>query len=119
MDAAWKTYRHAPAEGAEICPLAEIPDPGTRCLSLGGFPLLLVRSGGALRGYVNACPHQYLPLDHKGPKLLSADGKVLRCTSHAAGFLVETGEGVEGPGAGLALDPVPVSAGADGVVRIG
>ncbi|MFN3259875.1 MAG: Rieske (2Fe-2S) protein [Pikeienuella sp.] len=119
LSEAWKGYRHAPEPGTPVCPLSEVPEAGTLCLNLGGFPLLLVNAGGALRAWVNACPHQYLPLDHKGSRLLSADGRVLRCTSHGAGFLAETGEGVEGPGAGLALDPVPVATGADGMVRIG
>lgn len=119
LSEAWKGYRHAPAPGTAIRPLADMPEPGTLCLDLAGFPLLLVRAGGALRAYVNACPHQYLPLDHKGARILSFDGRMLRCTSHAAGFLAETGEGVEGPGAGLALDPVPVSVDAAGMIHIG
>ena len=119
LSEAWKGYRHAPAAGTPVCAPAEVPEAGTLCVNLGGFPLLLVRAGGALRAYVNACPHQYLPLDHKGSRLLSADGRVLRCTSHGAGYLAETGEGVEGPGAGLALDPVPITVGDDEMVRIG
>lgn len=108
MSEAWKTYAHAPASGARICAAGDVPASGTLCLDLAGYPLLLLRVGGRVRAYVNACPHQYLPLDHRGPKLLSADGRVLRCTNHGAGFSAETGEGVEGLGLGCALDPVPV-----------
>lgn len=108
MGAAWKSYRGAPELGTKVCALEDVPDGGTLCLELGGFPLLLVRVGGLLRAYVNACPHQYLPLDHKGDKLISADKNVLRCTNHAAGFLIDTGEGVEGLGIDVCLDRVPV-----------
>lgn len=117
MSSAWKSYRGAPQEGARICPLSEIAEGGTKCLAPDGFPLLLVRQNGAVRGYVNACPHQYLPLDHRGDRLISADGTILRCTNHAAGFSAETGEGVEGLGLGACLDPVPVAI-EDGVVVI-
>lgn len=118
MGEAWTSYRGAPEPGTDVCALADVPEGGTRCLELDGFPLLLVRVGDTLRAYVNACPHQYLPLDHKGDKLISADQAIIRCTNHAAGFSVETGEGVEGLGLGECLDAVPVHL-ADGRVVIG
>ncbi|MEX2518297.1 MAG: Rieske 2Fe-2S domain-containing protein [Paracoccaceae bacterium] len=118
MTDAWKDYALAPQPGAVLCAAADLPETGTLCLIHGGFPILLARRGGRLFAYVNACPHQYLPLNHKGERLLSADGAVLRCTSHGAGFLTETGEGVEGPGLGAALDPIPVAVNAAGEVVI-
>lgn len=119
MSDAWKSYRGAPAEGAVICKEDAIPDGGTLCLEREGFPLILLRAGGELRAFVNACPHQYLPLNHRSESLLSADGTKLRCSMHGAGFDAKTGEGVEGPGAGLCLDPVPVSLNEAGEVVIG
>ena len=117
MSDAWKSYRGAPAEGAELCAATDIPDDNTLCLELDGFPLLLVRRGQDVRAYVNACPHQYMPLNYQGDKLISADKTVLRCTMHGAGFSVETGEGVEGLGIGECLDQVPVAV-SGGTVRI-
>lgn len=108
MSEAWTSYTGAPAVGSSVCAVDAVPDGGTYCVQLDGFPLVLVRVAGALRAYVNACPHQYLPLNHKGDKLISADKTILRCTNHSAGFSVETGEGVEGLGLGACLDPVPV-----------
>lgn len=118
MSDAWKSYRGAPAEGTVICAVADIPDENTLCLEVDGFPLLLVRMGNGVKAYVNACPHQYMPLNHKGDKLLSADKTILRCTNHSAGFSVETGKGVEGLGIGDCLDPVPVHV-SDGRVHVG
>jgi nitrite reductase/ring-hydroxylating ferredoxin subunit len=118
MGDAWKSYRGAPDLGTEICASDDVPEGGTHGLVLDGFPLLLVRVGDVLRAFVNACPHQYLPLDHKGDKLISADKAILRCTNHAAGFSVETGEGVEGLGLGECLDAVPIHI-SDGRVVIG
>lgn len=109
MSEAWKSYRGAPREGTRICALSEVPDGNTLCLDLDGYPILVVRLGDDVRAYVNACPHQYLPLDHKGDRLISADKTILRCTNHAAGFSVTTGEGVEGLGIGECLDRIPVA----------
>ena len=119
MSDAWRRYRGAPAEGTRLCALTEIPEPGTLSLSFAGYPVLLARSGGRLRAYVNACPHQFLPLDHRGARILSADGQVLRCASHGAGFSLEDGAGVEGLGLGCALDPIPVEVDGTGAVVIG
>lgn len=119
MSAAWRGYAHAPAPGARVCAADEAPASGTLCLDLDGFPLLLVGAGGGLHAYVNACPHQYLPLNHKGENLLSADGRIVRCTNHAAGFCALTGAGKEGLGLGAALDPVPLARAGNGDVVIG
>ena len=115
MSEAWRSYRGAPEPGARLCDVEAIPDPGTLTVSLDGFPVLIVRRAGAVSAFVNACPHQYLPLDHKGDRLLSADGAVLRCTNHSAGFDAATGEGVEGLGIGCALDAIPVHVAHDAV----
>lgn len=119
MTDAWRRYRGAPAEGTAVCRLDAIPEPGTLGVSLAGYPVLLARSGALLRAFVNACPHQFLPLDHKGERIISADGTLLRCTSHGAAFRLADGEGVEGLGLGCALDPIPVSIDAAGMVVIG
>ncbi|MEN8841155.1 MAG: Rieske 2Fe-2S domain-containing protein [Octadecabacter sp.] len=118
MSEAWRSYSGAPALGAQVCAVDTVPDGGTHCLEIDGFPLVVLRVAGVLRAYVNACPHQYLPLNHKGDKLISADKTILRCTNHSAGFSVETGEGVEGLGLGACLDPVPVHV-AGGQIVIG
>ena len=95
--------------GKTLCPRSDIPDGGTLCLLQDEFPIVLVRKGDTVKAYVNACPHQYLPLNHRGDKLLSADGAILRCSNHSAGFSSDDGEGVEGLGIGACLDAIPVS----------
>ena len=116
MAEAWRSYRGAPKEGTAVCAAADVLEGGTRCTDLAGFPLILVRTGGAIGAFVNACPHQYLPLNHKGDRLISADRTLLRCTNHSAAFSVATGEGVEGLGIGKCLDAVPVHVAGDIVV---
>ncbi|WP_162654689.1 Rieske 2Fe-2S domain-containing protein [Lentilitoribacter sp. Alg239-R112] len=108
MSDAWKSYPNAPASGTDICNFSDVENQNTLTIDLDGFPLLIVRKNERLHVFVNACPHQYLPLDYKGDKLLSSDGTMLRCTNHSASFDIETGEGVEGLGVGCNLDIVPV-----------
>ena len=98
----WTNYSSAPDAGTEICPrdavrgvLSTVVESGR-----GSFPLLLVEAAEGLRAYVNACPHQYLPLDHRGTNILSANGTRLMYTNHAAQFDAATGEGVAGEGLG-------------------
>ena len=113
----WKDYRDAPQPGTILAESAALAAGGTLTVTRGAFPALLVRAPAGLRAYVNACPHQYLPLDHKGDRLLSADGATLRCTNHSAGFDAGSGAGTEGLGLGCALEPIPVEE-RDGAIRI-
>lgn len=114
----WTDYSTAPAPGTPICREDEVT--GARALTVetgkGAFPLLVLRAGGTWRAYVNVCPHQYLPLNYRGERLLSADGAKLMCTAHGARFDIHTGAAIEGVDCGL--DPVPVEA-VEGVLRIG
>ena len=113
---AWRDFPGAPAIGTRICPAAEVPAAGVASHDLDGFPLLLVASANGLRAYVNACPHQYLPLDWRSGNILSGDGATLRCSNHDAGFDACTGQGLDGLGQGCALDPVPVHVAGDWLV---
>jgi nitrite reductase/ring-hydroxylating ferredoxin subunit len=123
MTQAWQQYRSAPALGTRLVRLDELAVGTTHSLTLqgekGSFPVLIVRLEDALLGYVNACPHQYLPLDQRGPRILSQDGESLRCTNHDAIFSSRTGEGTGGLGLGCELDPVPVGVDPEGWVVIG
>lgn len=109
MTDAWKSYPGAPVEGTVICSLEDAADGEVTCVEVDGFPLLILRRNGDITAFVNACPHQYLPLNHKSDRLLSVDGTKIRCSNHSAGFDAVTGEGVEGLGLGVCLDPAPVS----------
>jgi nitrite reductase/ring-hydroxylating ferredoxin subunit len=104
----WTDYTAAPPEGTFVCPVQEVTGAITRMVETpaGRFPLLLVRTGAGLHAYVNACPHQYLPLDYRSGQVLSADGAKLLCSVHGAQFEAVTGKVLSGAECGL--DPVPV-----------
>ncbi|WP_138464544.1 Rieske 2Fe-2S domain-containing protein [Poseidonocella sp. HB161398] len=114
----WTDYSSAPPAGTQICALADLD--GVRAVMVesgaGRFPLLLVKDAAGIRAFVNACPHQYLPLDYQGGSILSADGRRLMCTAHGAMFDAVTGAAERGAPCGL--DPVPISL-EDGIVLIG
>jgi nitrite reductase/ring-hydroxylating ferredoxin subunit len=120
MSDSWKSYRGAPADGTILCEADDIAEGSVKSIKLSpaAFPILIVRSAGVLAAYVNACPHQYLPLDHRGDNVLSADGTVLRCTNHSAGFRVQDGVGVEGLGLNCGLDPIPPVVDSGGLIRV-
>lgn len=113
----WRALPRAPLPGTAVCAADAMPAPGTKGVEIDGFPVLLVRTGGGLFAYFNACPHQYLPLDWRKSDVLSADGTLLRCSNHEAGFDATTGRGVDGFGAGCALVPIPVEV-SGGMIRI-
>ena len=121
MSDTWRAYASAPPDGALVCPSEAVAQGAARCLSVtsdaGTFPLLLVRTGDGLKAYVNACPHQYLPLDYRSANVLSADGTRLLCSAHGAMFDAESGGCLSGDAAD-GLDPVPVTE-AGGEIRIG
>ncbi len=74
---------------------------------VGGFPVLALRSPGGYRAFVNACPHQFLPLDQRSSSVLSSDGSRLMCSNHQAEFRAADGTGVAGHGLGCTLSRIP------------
>jgi nitrite reductase/ring-hydroxylating ferredoxin subunit len=82
--------------------------------------MLVVRCGQTARAYVNACPHQWLPLTFRSANVVSRDRERLRCSNHFAEFAIADGHALSGPApAGSGLDPVPVHVDGQGEVVIG
>jgi nitrite reductase/ring-hydroxylating ferredoxin subunit len=109
-----------PPAGVRLCALAEIPEPGARGFRFreGGamFAGFVVRQDGAVRGYVDSCPHAGWPLAAFDDRYFARDGRHLLCTGHAALFRPEDGVCVAGPCAGDRLTPWPVVVIDDAVV---
>jgi len=73
-----------------------------------GRPVLVLRTGGRVRAYVNVCTHL------GGPLALAADGERFECQWHGACFDARTGTATGGParpGARLIRLPITVEAG--------
>lgn len=108
MDLAWDDFPDAPASGDVICSTGDVADGVVISLSLGDYPVLVSRRNGAVVVFVNACPHQFLPLDQRG-NIISANGSRLICSNHHAEFDRDTGKGLEGEGIGCRLSLVPTT----------
>ena len=107
--------------GSPIAPLESIKDGAAR-----GFiverdgrkhDLILVRRGGAVFAYLNACPHLGTPLEIFPDKFLDYTSKRLLCSTHGACFRIEDGFCLSGPCEGRSLAAVPIGI-ADGMVLL-
>jgi nitrite reductase/ring-hydroxylating ferredoxin subunit len=99
--------------GTVLCRLTDIPDTDTKSFVLGegDWPLrgLLVRTGDAVHGYVNRCPHAGHMLSFRPDKFLTPDKALILCQSHGALFDKRSGKCVGGPCVGESLTRVPVA----------
>ena len=110
MMAVWRTKPNAPMPGTYLCQVAEIADGGVREFVYGHgkdqLSLMVMRHGERIRGYVNSCPHFWVPLN-VGPSFTLFDDYVL-CMNHYAMFRIEDGYCEDGPCLGTTLDGVPL-----------
>jgi nitrite reductase/ring-hydroxylating ferredoxin subunit len=73
----------------------------------GSDRMFVVRSGGRLYGWRDACPHYGdTPMAWRKDAYLNAEGSRIVCSAHGALFLPDTGECTRGPCLGQNLFPV-------------
>ena len=99
--------------GERIGASADVVDAGTglpfRVQKQGRiYPAFVIRYGGQLYGYLNACAHVGIRLDSKQNEFFSGDKQYLLCTSHGATYTPDTGACVRGPCSGRGLIPLTV-----------
>jgi nitrite reductase/ring-hydroxylating ferredoxin subunit len=103
--------------GVKLGPLDQIADGAARAFVLemraGRFHGFVVRTGDAVHGYVDRCPHMGLPLAQTLDDYVH-EGRIL-CSWHGAVFAIEDGRCLGGPCPGASLTPWPVSV-RDGVI---
>ena len=108
-----------PPAGTVLCPLADIPDPGSRGFHFRAHDKLflgfVVRRGDALTGYVDSCPHTGQPMGGPTGRHMTRENDLILCTGHGALFRIEDGVCTSGPCAGERLLAWPVGV-RDGVV---
>jgi nitrite reductase/ring-hydroxylating ferredoxin subunit len=101
-----------------ICALDDIPSRTARGFQLmrvaedgarRHWPILVLRWGRQVFGYVNKCPHDGVPLDWERNQFLDPNGLRLMCGKHGARFEFGTGACVDGPCKGAALQRVSLS----------
>jgi nitrite reductase/ring-hydroxylating ferredoxin subunit len=117
----WREREFAPEPGTEVCRIEDIPDGAAREFRFGAgraaFRLLVLRSGAKVWGYVNACPHFWVPLNPEADQFTLFEHSRIYCATHYAMFRFEDGFCEEGPCAGASLEKVPLRVEA-GVVGI-
>lgn len=97
-----------PAASTALCLLADIPDGGSLTVEIDAQPVILLRRGEAVWGYLNRCPHFSVTLNAAHGAVLTYEAQVLMCAHHSALFRFEDGLCIEGPCQGAALDPQPL-----------
>lgn len=105
-----------------LCSLDDLGDPGAKgpfTVDSPGGPrkIFVVRYDGQVRGYVDACPHLFVPLEMEDDTFLDMTGTEIMCSVHAARFDPLTGDCVWGPCRGRGLTPVAVTV-ADGKILL-
>lgn len=122
VGAVWRGRPFAPASGAKLGPLDDIPDGGAKeyvfGVGLNRFRMFVVRTGPSVFGYLNLCPHYSLPLNHRPDEFLTRKGDRIMCRQHLALFAIDDGRGLDGACEGRGLDVVPVTV-RDGDLVIG
>ena len=101
-----------------ICSMNEIPSQKARGFHLmivgedgnpRPWPIIVVRWGRQVFGYVNKCPHDGVNLDWERNQFLDPNGIRLMCGKHGALFELGTGMCVDGPCKGRSLTPVALA----------
>lgn len=94
---------------ALLCASADLAPMQPRIVPGADGTLILLRlPEGRVVAYRNACPHMGIELDWEAHRLLSRDGRWIKCTGHGALFRPEDGVCLSGPCKGDALTPVPL-----------
>lgn len=121
----WRDRPNAPACGTTLARVEDIPaDNGLERVFGDGpsrFRVVLFRTGGGVRAYVNECPHFHVPFNFREGEfcVYDFDGqRDLMCAHHTAMFHLDDGACYEGPCMGGRLEAVDVED-RDGVLRIG
>jgi len=101
-----------------ICGLNDIPSRKARGFNLvvldeegkeKPLPIIIVRWGKQVFGYLNRCPHDGVNLDWERNQFLDSNGLRLMCGKHGSTFEIGTGNCMDGPCLGDSLTPVAVT----------
>jgi len=115
-----------PSSPQRICQVDELPQGAAQSFELlrkkkSGraikWSIFVVRDQARVVGYVNKCPHQPVPLDWEGNRILDPHAMQLHCGKHGARFALEDGKCVHGPCVGDSLQSVALRV-LDGAVYV-
>lgn len=108
----WREHPAAPAAGSPLGLLHDLPDGEGREFVFGSgveaLRILVVRRGESAWGYVNRCPHNYIPLNDQPERFVSFDHEWIVCSTHGAVFRYEDGYCEDGPCKDRSLERVEI-----------
>lgn len=90
-----------------LCACDQIPEGQAKGVTQNSSAYIVLRRDNQFFVYLNRCPHLGIPLEWQPDQFLDEDGELIKCSTHGALFVIETGECVAGPCAGEALLAVP------------
>lgn len=86
-----------------LCHTGEIPESAAIGFNLSQANLFAVRKNGKIYLYLNRCPHLGTPLEWQKNQFLDAESQYIKCSTHGALFLMDSGECILGPCQGQSL----------------
>lgn len=89
-----------------LCTGDYLPEAQSRGFEINGRKLLATRRNGQVFVYQNRCPHRGVPLEWQADQFLDDSASMIQCATHAALFLIETGECIAGPCEGKSLTAI-------------
>jgi nitrite reductase/ring-hydroxylating ferredoxin subunit len=98
-----------------LCAPSELAEGQSLGFLIGQMSLFAVRRGGQVYAYLNRCPHRGITLEWQKDRFLDDSGSLIRCSTHGALFLIESGECVAGPCEGQSLQALECREDAHGV----
>lgn len=90
-----------------LCKTTDIAEGAARGFELAQVNLLLLRDRGQFYLFHNRCPHMGVPLEWEPDRFLDNEGSYIRCSTHGALFLKDSGECIVGPCRGEHLRALP------------
>lgn len=92
-----------------VCKKEDINEGAAKGFCIADERFFILNQGGNLHAYRNRCPHLKIPLEWQEDSFLCKDTDLVRCATHGALFLPDTGLCVSGPCAGQTLEPVTIA----------
>jgi nitrite reductase/ring-hydroxylating ferredoxin subunit len=96
-----------------LCRIEDLARTGAKGIVLGEgadtLDVVVVEKDGARHAFINACPHQFIPLETFPDDFFTEDRKHLVCSGHGALFEPDSGRCIEGPCEGEGLDPLAIA----------
>ena len=89
-----------------LCHSHELSEGCSRSVDTPELDLLIVRREGQVYAYKNRCPHRHVRLEWQPDQFLDESASLIKCATHAALFLIESGECIAGPCAGQFLTAI-------------